>query len=45
MTYDVGNLGPGMGKAQKYGEVTPVKGISACCIDCLIKMTSQLCNG
>jgi hypothetical protein len=27
MTYDVGNLGPGLGKAQKHGGVKPINWI------------------
>jgi hypothetical protein len=27
MTYDIGNLGPGLAQAQKYGRVKPVNGI------------------
>jgi len=27
MTYDVGNLGPGLGQAQKCGRFKPVNGI------------------
>ena len=26
-TYDIGNAGPGLGQAQKYGGVKPVNGI------------------